>query len=277
MRKIKIPKSELKALYYKKRKSLREIGKMYDCSFSTVANRIRDYGLPLKSPAEARIRYSRKKFSGNSEERAYMIGFRIGDLNVYKPSVRSETVVVRTHTTKRDQVRVMEELFSKYGHTRISISAQGNRFHVNCYLDNSFEFLMPKYLKVPIWIRQNKKCFLAFAAGYIDAEGSFGINQGKARFKVDSYDRGILEDMHEWFSHNGVASKFWRIAKKGQSRGGDITFNDDLWRMNVNTASDIQNFINLVGPFMLHHKRICDMKKAHQNIKERSLRGSIVL
>ena len=39
-----------------------------------------------------------------------------------------------------------------------------------------FDFLLPKHDAVPLWIRQNPRCAVAFVAGYIDAEGSFHIS-----------------------------------------------------------------------------------------------------
>jgi len=81
-----------------------------------------------------RVIYEKRPFSGSLEEKAYMIGFRLGDLNVYKPYKNSQIYVVRCHTTLQDQVEVIQSLFSPYGGVKICQSDNG--FTINCFVDN---------------------------------------------------------------------------------------------------------------------------------------------
>lgn len=266
--KITIPKNELVKLYIKGNQSPYSIARLYGCNFSTVTNRIREYGIPFKSHSVARIKYKKQRFRGGDREKAYMIGFRLGDLNVYSRSQHSEVIVVRTHTTKLDQVNVMKRLFAKYGRVTISQS-RSHSFHVNCFLDSSFSFLLPKEDTVRVWIKK-VSTFSAFVAGYTDAEGSFGINQGKARFKIDSYDYGILLRIHKWLLDRGIPNKFWCIGRKGESYPGGYRWNKDLWRLTINRAEAIKKFCSFVKDSLLHKKRIEDMKICLRNIEMRA-------
>ena len=185
MPRININKGTLERLYIAKNLSPNKIGKIFSCSFSTITNRLKEYNIPLKSPAFARMRYPKANFSGDPFLGAYMIGFRLGDLNVYRPSEKSETIVIRCHTTQFDQVRIMKLLFDRFGKVGISRNSSGH-FYINCYLNNSFSFLLSKHKSSWNYLVNDLRLYPSFVAGYVDAEGNFIINQGRARFKIDS-------------------------------------------------------------------------------------------
>lgn len=273
-RKIELPKNTLYTLYHLRNKSPYFIGKKYRCSFATVTNRIREYGIPVKSKAKAQTRYKKFDFSGNLIEKAYLIGFRIGDLNVYKTSPNAETIVVRTHTTSKDQLRLFKNVFKKYGHITITDSKERS-VNINCFLNKSFSFLLSKNKNIDLWIRRNGQFFTAFIAGYIDAEGSFGVYQRRARFKLDSYDRKIILQIYKRLEKNEIHCKFFRVGKKGQLRPEGYVFNSDLWRLNVNESGSLEKLIYLIRPFIKHGKRKVDIKQVLNNIKIRKKKGTI--
>lgn len=274
--KIELSKNKLRALYHAQNKTPHEIGKLFGCSFSTITNRLKEYGIPLKSPSFARMRYKKHDFSGDLIEKAYMIGFRLGDLSASKTNPSAETVVVRLHTTHEVQIDLFEKLFKKYGNVISYKSPTNPSTNVNAYLNRSFEFLLPKNDSVEEWIVNNEKYFCSFAAGYIDAEGSFGIYQERARFKIDAYDKEILFQMHAWLDRNNVPNKFFRVAKKGDYvKYGDYYFKKEVWRVNVNEANSLVKFIGLINPYIKHKKRRSDMEKNLKNIAKRKLKGSI--
>ena len=230
----------------------------------------------MKTPAFARMRYKKYDFSGNLIEKAYLIGFRLGDLAASKTSPVSETVVVRAHTTHDAQLDLFRKLFKGYGKVVSYKSSTNPSTNANAYLNKSFEFLLPKHDAVEAWIIANNEYFSSFAAGYIDAEGSFGIYQGRARFKMDAYDKEILFQIHTWFNRNNIPNKFFRVAKQGDYvRYGNYNFKKDVWRINVNEASSLVKFIGLINPYIRHRKRRKDMEKNLKNIAGRKLRGSI--
>ncbi len=202
------------------------------------------------------------------------MGFRIGDLNVYKTSPKAETIIVRCNTTSEHQIRLINNLFNKYGHVTIC-NSKNDKKNINCHLNTTFDFLIPKIDGVDKWIRDDNRCGAAFAAGYIDAEGSFMINQGRGRFKIDSYDKNVLHWFHKWLTDNGIAGKIWVIGKKGQGRADGTTLNSDLWRVNVNRADALLKFIGQIKPDLKHRKRIVDANKVLSNIAKRKAIGTI--
>lgn len=274
--KILLSKEKLYDLYHTQNKSPYFIGKLYGCSFSTVTNRLREHGIHGKSPSLARNRYKKFDFSGDLLEKAYLIGFRLGDLAASKTNPGAETVVVRLHTTHDVQIYLFKKLFKKYGEVVSYKSPVNPSTNVNAYLNRSFEFLLPKHDLVEEWIIANKKYFCSFAAGYIDAEGTFGVYQGRARFKMDAYDKEILFQIHAWLDRNNIPNKFFQIAKQGDYvKYGNYYFKKEVWRVNVNEAGALLKFIDLINPYIKHKKRRKDMEKNLKNIGQRKLNGTI--
>ncbi|OGN08429.1 MAG: hypothetical protein A3J46_05860 [Candidatus Yanofskybacteria bacterium RIFCSPHIGHO2_02_FULL_41_11] len=274
--KLKVDGGYLKHLYLNKNLSTYKIGKILNCSASTITNRLLEFKIPIKNPAFARMKYEKSDFSGSDTDKAYMIGFRVGDLNVYQKSKNSETIVVRCHTTQREQVDVINALFSKFGRVDDIMRLNGH-YYTNCFLNNSFKFLFPKDKSAWSWIQKPKTRF-AFIAGYTDAEGNFIINQSRARFKIDSYDKDVLDTIAKWLNEAEISYKMRLIFKKGdrQKIYDKIgIYHNDLWRLNINHAKDLEKFILLIGPFVKHSKRIKDMKLCSENIKNRIKNGSI--
>ena len=273
---LKVAPGYLKELYLNKNLSTYKIGKLLNCSASTITNRLIEFEIPIKSPALARMKYKKFDFNGDDTQKAYMIGFRIGDLNVYRVSENSETVVVRCHTTQTEQVNVIKTLFSKFGRVDDSIRPNGH-YYMNCFLNNSFNFLFPKDKSAWAWIQEHRTRF-AFIAGYTDAEGNFIINQNRARFKIDSYDRDVLDTIAKWLKDAGISYKMRLIFEKGEKQkiyGKIGIYHGNLWRLNINYAGDLKKFTLLVGPFIRHSQRLHDMKLCIKNIEKRIKNGTV--
>ncbi len=270
----KIPKEDLIRLYRKENKSTIKIAKIYNCTSGAISYKLNKFGIPRKSKCQSRMRYPKHDFNGSPAKKAYLIGFGIGDLRVYKTKPDAETIVAHCHTTQNVQTKLMKDLFSKYGQVTIGKQKDGT-FNVNCYLNKSFNFLLSKKDEIERWICLDKKSFCGFIAGYTDAEGNFILNQKRARFKIDSYDKGILYKMHSWLLQNNIKSKFRKIGTKGELRRGGYCFNEDLWRLNINEAYSLLRFITLVKPFIMHKKRLKDINLCLQNIIKRKELGTI--
>jgi hypothetical protein len=254
--KIILNSTELNELYWGQGLSPYKIADIYGCSFSTITNRLKEYGIALKGNSQARLKYPREPFSDDLEEKSYMLGFRLGDLNCYKTSPDSEAVIVRCHTTDTNQVEVMKELFSKYG--GVKVSSNDGHYHVNCYLDRSFDFLVTKKFY------PNSVRLYPLTAGYFDAEVTYQINQAKARVKVDSYDYDILKWISKKLQDDGISNKFYRIKHEKA-----------LYRLTVNQADKIELLIKRLMPYMLHKKQIKRAKICLQNVEARRKNGTI--
>ena len=271
--KIVLPVDELRRLYLHEGWSPAKIGTLFDCNSITVRTRLIESGIQLKSKSAAQTKYPRKDFSGSDVEKAYMLGFRYGDLNVYKPQGASETIVVRSHSTHETQGDLFKNLFAQYGTITVSIGKRS--VQMNCYLNTSFSFLLNKYPKeIRSWLNADESIYWAFTAGYVDAEGTFGLNQGKGRFKIDAYDYAILSDIHALFRRHGLNSRFRIIARKGENDYG-WEWKHDLWRISVNEAGSLERLIGLLQPYLRHRKRAADANMVLQNIASRRLNGTI--
>lgn len=271
-KKIQIPKKELIKLYYKEKKSKYKIGEIYNCSFKTILNRMRDYGMKPLSRSVIQSTYDKKDFSGSPTEKAYLIGFRLGDLNVYQTTKNSEVVVVRCHTTVMKQVKLIKDLFDRYGKVSISKNKKSNSYHINCFLNKSFDFLLPKEDKIEDWIMEHNDYSAAFAAGYIDAEGNLGIYDDRARFKIDVYDKNIIFWFYHWFIKNKIiCPKPKKIGIKNQLYNKKLgyKYNKDLWRIRVSKLNSLIRLFKLIRPYLKHKKRINDLNRCLNNINAR--------
>lgn len=273
---LNIDSQNLKELYLNKNLSTYKIGKILNCSASSITNRLIEFKIPIKSAALSRMKYKKLDFDGNDAEKAYMIGFRIGDLNVYRVSENSETIVVRCHTTQQEQVNVISALFSKFGRVDDSVRPNGH-YYMNSFLNNSFKFLFPKDKSAWAWVQKPATRF-AFIAGYTDAEGNFIINQGRARFKIDSYDKDVLDTIAQWLNDSNISYKMRLIFKKGDKQkiyGKMGIYHGDLWRLNINYADSLEKFILRTMPYLKHSRRIDQAKICLKNIQARKQNGYI--
>lgn len=270
--KILIPKKELVKLYYKQKNSKYKIGKIYGCSFKTVLNRMREFGMEPLSRSVIQSKYKKKDFSGNKCEKAYLIGFRIGDLNVYQTTSHSDVIIVRCHSTRIEQIQLIKNIFKKYGKVSVSKNVKKNSYHVNCFLNKSFEFLLPKKDDVKKWITKNDNYSKHFAAGYIDAEANIGVYDKRARFKIDSYDKNIINWFFQWFKTKNICCpKPKRIANKNQiyNKINNEKYNNDLWRIRVSIKESLKVLFENINPCLKHKKRIKDLEKCIKNLDDR--------
>ena len=114
-RKTKIPsKKFLKRYYLKKKFSTWRIEKEFGYSRGTVYRKLKEYGIKTRSLAESNIKKPRRPFSGCLLEKAYLIGFRLGDLRVRKPYENSKTISVACGSTIKEQIILIKSLLSPY-------------------------------------------------------------------------------------------------------------------------------------------------------------------
>ena len=142
----------------------------------TVFTHLKGRGVQLRDKVEAQIKtvtkYQRKPFSGKDEERAYLAGFRTGDLDVVK---HGRAVRVRTGTTHPAMVELFQELFGRYGYVHSyprRAPWTGHEWNLEADLGGSFEFLLLELSKVPREFAAKPHLFYRFLAGFFDAEGS---------------------------------------------------------------------------------------------------------
>ena len=232
--------------------------------------KLKKYSIKTRNYLESSIKYSKKVFDGGDELKAYMIGFRLGDLNV-KSLNKDSTVVIKSSTTKEDQVNLIRGVYGKYGH--FWVKKYGETFSIMTFLDKSFNFLVKKEDDIDDWILQRDDFFFAFLAGYVDAEGNMGVSQNRARFRIRTYDKNILLQIHEKLSELEINSKFGVVSKKGLYKTKKQ--NKDCYGVFVNSKDDLLRLLRLIKPYMKHGKRLKDLALAEKNILERNKKQTI--
>jgi len=263
---IKIAPKKLKDLYVNKNLSCSEIAKKFNCNSVTIFQKLKRYNIKMRNASLANIIYPKKRFNGDSMLKAYMIGFRLGDLNV-KSKDESSTIMIKSNTTKQEQCELIKQIYGIYGHYMIKERSDG----VYCIwinLDKSFYFLIPKLDKIEDWIIKDKNNFFSFLAGYTDAEGNIAISNGSARFRIRTYDKNILFQIYKKLNDLGVNAKFGLASQKGTFYGRK--YNQDCWGIYVYSKKDLLYLLQTIKPFVKHKKRYSDLISAEKNILERN-------
>ncbi|MBS3105321.1 LAGLIDADG family homing endonuclease [Candidatus Woesearchaeota archaeon] len=174
-----------------------------------------------------------------------MIEFRLGDLNVYKDY---ESVCVQSSTTISAQLELLRMIFSKY--SRVYIKECSGSFHFQVRLNKTFEFLLPKEDLIENWMLENDSHFIAFFAGYFDAEGNVQLYKNRLRLRVRSCDKNILYLAHQKLQNLGIRSIFRLELLAGIYKYKKL--NKDFWGLSINRQDDIMRLIKLMLPDLKH-------------------------
>jgi len=270
-----ISKSKLKDLYIKQRLFSRRIAKIYGCAYSTIDYKIREYGFPVKTLAAAHITTLRKNFDGNKTDKVYLIGFAMGDLRVRKKYPNSETINVDCGSTKKAQINLISKLFKPYGRIWISKPNKKGATQIECFLDDSFNFLLKKRILMDSWILKDKKYFIAFLAGFTDAEGCISINkkQNQAYYFLGNYNKNLLSQIREYLIRNKIrCSKLTESKTKGKLCFDKYFHNENYWQFGIYSKGSLLALFDLIGSFLKHSGKKKDMRIAKENIKLRNKR-----
>lgn len=268
---LSIPRDALTELYVDKKLSSRKIAKIYNCAYSTIDRKIKKYGFKLRSLAQAHIIYPRRDFNGNLRDKAYLIGFAIGDLRVRKMYRNSETIVVDCGSTKSEQIKLIKDLFKVYGRVWISKKNKRNKRQIQAQLNPSFSFLLNLDGKIDRWIINNKDYFSHFLAGFTDAEGSFFISSGKAFYSLGNYKKSILDQIRKKLIQFGIyCSRPKSDNKKGYKDKLGYVRKQNYWTLRISRKQDVMSLFELIGCYLRHLKRRKDTENAKKNIIERN-------
>lgn len=271
---VVIPAKILKNLYVDRKLSETIIAKRLGYSRHAIEIRMKLYGIKPRSYRESNTKYPKTDFSGNLIEKAYITGFRLGDLSV---SIRSYLIHVGCSSTIQAQVKLIKNLFSPYTfvYTKPSRILNGKQvIDIQCLLNESFEFLLPKQDSIEDWILNNNGCFFAFTAGYIDAEGHiYTRTQYKKTFsglEIQTYDKNILKQMWHKFNQLGIKCPKPLINKRaGYTQKNGTRNNKDAWRLGVSKKQSLSVLFNRINPYIKHDKREKDLYRAWKDVNSR--------
>lgn len=281
-RPIMVDKNQLERLYHGRNLSLEQIAKCLHCSKGAIERKIQKFNIKLRGNDHRKHwRYQKKPFDGNLEEKAYLIGFRLGDLNVYQ---RKQVVVARGSTTKLAQAALFEHLFANYGGVNTTRTKRGT-IEQCAYLDHSFDFLLPKQDKIEPWICECSRCFLAFFAGYFDAEGCAHLHRHQhcnpsGELQVQSYDKNIIFQSWICFARLGIYCPRPRMVKSlGYINSNGLKNNGDAWSISISNKQSVWNLIHFLQADIKHEDKLKRLAKVKQNIVDRNIlrRGGLVI
>ena len=203
----------------------------------TVWNHLKKGGVVLRDKVEAQIKavtkYEKKPFNGDGVEKAYLMGLRYGDLD----SVRhGRAVRVRVSTTHPAMAELFESLFSPHGHVHWyprEAEFTSYEWSIECDLDSSFGFLLKKS-NIEELRKLSDPEFIAFTAGFFDAEGSIFLHEKSSGFapeaNIANTDEAILRLFEVRLTNLGISSKLTRwnqYSKRLQFKSVSI-----LWKLN---------------------------------------------
>ena len=252
---------------YDQGNSMASIGKKLGCTSAAILRKMKKYKIKPRSSWEANIIHKRTNFSGILTEKAYLIGFRIGDLNTKNSR---NFVKIKSSTTKNEQLQLMKQLFTKYGPVWIGKNLYKNRVVYNfaTSLNKSFNFLIPKLKNIPRWIMKNNEYFYSFFAGYCDAEGSIGIYNNMAKLRVGSYDKTLLKQAHKKLLSLGIKNTFILETRAGIQTNG-AKHNGNFWRIGVSEKKSLFICLTQLLFYFRHPNRIKMAKLALRNLLSR--------
>lgn len=267
---VSIDKETLTDLYHNKKFTQKQIAQKFNHSRFGIQRWMKIYGIKSRGYSESHTKYPKHNFSGDLADKAYMIGFRLGDLNVYKVH---ELIQVRCSTTKIAQVNLIKNLFKQYGNVHIWKAKRGT-FEIVVLLNQTFDFLLPKFDMIDEWIMDNSKYFLFFLAGYADAEGSYYMRKpyyknarsGWGIFEIDTYDKNIIRGMWSRLKRLDIEASFSRSRSGGSIDKRGIKTNKDVWRLTVSKKQSLWNFIKMIEPYHRHQDKLRALKMVKNNL-----------
>ena len=265
-----LPHNMLRELYLEKRVSASAIARRVGCSRQHVVNRLGELRIPLRSLADACTRYPKVRFNGNAIERAYLIGFRTGDLHVKRLNSGGCTIWVETASTRAEQIQLFLKLFQPYGHCWVGGLKKSGARGVHALVDESFEFLLLKPNRISPEILRSRQRFAAFLAGYVDAEGHFGVYDSGPVLAIQSYDRDILVQIFRELRRLGIPClRPWVAALPGTltNRNG-YSNKKTVWRLSVARRQTLLEIIGLLKPYIRHAKRRADMLAVERHARK---------
>jgi len=259
---------ELYTLYVEKQLTFAEIADQYCCSTVTIHKRYKACGFQARPAGGSVFEYPKKDFDGSRCDKAYLIGLRLGDLHV---EVGNWAIRVRCTSTHQEQIDLIQELFEEYGGIWISEPKARRGTGITAHLNRSFDFLLSQNDEIEQWILNDDDLFAAFWAGYLDAEGSFIVSGSRAYFKVDSGDKGILNQAWTKLIDLGLEFPEPKLVRPAGTWISQFQLSSqrDLWRLTTEKKATLLQLCDLVSPYLRHRRRIHAMVAVRANVVSR--------
>jgi len=205
----------------------------------TVFNHLHKRGVRLRDKVESQIKavtsFEKLPFDGTEFDRAYLLGFARGDLNV---SRHGRAIRVKTTSTHPGMVELFLSLFSPFGPTRVYPKFSelcGYEWTVEAELNDTFSFLL-SYKQAPP-SSSRREIVIAYLAGLFDADGSIWVRGDRSFGPRASYTNKDL-DLINWIEHQ--LRKLEYFARRGGPDPREV-YHVLLWR-----NAEVLDFIQLI-------------------------------
>lgn len=265
--KIFFTKEQLQDWYLNKKMSTWKIEKEFHISRGTVHRKLKEWNIPSRDIAESHIS-NKRSFSGSLYEKAYLIGFRIGDLHIRLLGKKSRILQVRTGTTVVEQAELFEKLFSPYCKVWKKETSNG-KINLQAGLDLSFSFLLEK--NEPNWVFEKQGLFFSFLAGFVDAEGCIKLSNKRAYFSLGNMSKKILQKIKKYLAIYKVNSPKIVTSDHTKYVGKDgYGHNGKYYILPINRKKDLLYILKKLLKFSKHGNKIKDMRLAIENIEYRN-------
>lgn len=266
-KRVNLDKNQLMDLYINKKISSWNIGKMLKIPRSTIYRKLRKFKIVIRDISEAHIVYRKSNFSGDLIEKAYLIGFRIGDLGVRKQYKKSHIICVATGSTIKEQIDLFKILFEKYGHVW-SKQAKNNKFNVQVNLNESFDFLLSK--EFPDWVENKKETFFSFLAGFSDAEGCISKSKGKDYYSLGNYDKPLLIKIQDNIHRYGITCRgLYTDKRKGTVNSEGYIYSSNYSSIKIHAQEDLLRFLYELRPYVKHKNKVKSLNLAIDSLNQK--------
>ena len=256
---------ELRRLYWEKHHNIRQIARELPLERRLVREAILRLG-PTRPRKIARS-YWKGPFSGNADERSYLLGLRAGDLNVVRVSRR--TVMARISTTHQAMLELFEKTFFPYATcvtTPRRVFLTGYDWQIRAQLDDTFAFLIEKPSSLPV----DRDQLYSFLAGLSDSDGSWSLvgDKGKAKcsFSIVSESRVLLEEVKKSLEKECFHTYLYLSRRegtekvlRGASQTRQIKLSTDMWNLEIHRREEVRVLARRLLPFSRHREKVRKM------------------
>lgn len=246
------PKSLIRGLYWQEKPSITSIAMLFGTHEEIIRKWMKKLGIRRRSLSEARMKYPKTSFSGDLLEKACLVAARDTDVHACRNYKQIKVAIGTTHPAT---AKLFDELFSKYGHRcyypRYDKKMQIYKWYTEYLLNRSFSFLLKKNSKVPKWILEDKRYFMAYLGTFIDFEGCVSLckqsNTSKRlgyRIIINSTSREILEGFKKKLKDLGYNPLLTLNPKPEKSK---INGKKPLWRLQIYRKSDVIKILSTIS------------------------------
>lgn len=253
-------KETLEELYIRREMSTSQIADIFGVNRVTVFQWLKKLRVPLRDRVEAYIKavtkYVKTSFSDNLLEKAYMMGLRLSDYDARWAHREGGSIIMRTRTTHQGMIQLAYNTFATYGGFVArprEINRGGYCWEIECYLDNSFSFLVPKPQGILQWILHEPQAFLHCFAALVDGDGWVGLHncwsvKAIAKLGFSNTDHQLVKDVAQGLLSLGYVTRP-RVDKERGSMSSFGPLNNSVLRLEFKG----NNAIKLLKVLPLRH------------------------